>query len=254
MDKTISMTQLAKLFQNTHSSDLKNYNNFTQKNIVNAQKPQNGGQGYQFDYEMLNQNYLANQKAAAPMKPIAGTFVGENEKALDPWQPSVPINPADTEKIVSDLMEMGMHFGGSRQMLGDMDYGTERDWDFNFQLNTKKSVSLFQTTKYVWPNEEVGAYVEEHFYHAKESYESKDVTGYYKHRVYPHITLIGRRDLAKYKKVWDSITPEFHHKWLWKSAPHRPQDGASVSKHKEAISKWFDSMLKMTLAEKEDCM
>lgn len=81
MDKTIGLTKLAQLFQNTYSLAPKNYGGAAQGGLVKAQNIKNVGQGYQFNNEILNADFYANQKAVGPMKQITGTFIGENEKA-----------------------------------------------------------------------------------------------------------------------------------------------------------------------------
>lgn len=130
------------------------------------------------------------------------------------------------EKIVTKLESLGAFLGGSREKLKDRDFSTERDWDFDVQ--NEKTIEEFNWTATIQKTTPLSNYINAEFFNAAfeetEGYDNpfnkdQDFVGYYKHYLFPHITIIVRENLSRYVKMWEKIDLEFWKTFLWKSNP-----------------------------------
>lgn len=165
------------------------------------------------------------------------------------------------EEVVTKLLSMGAYLGGSRQKLQDFDYSSPRDWDFNIQHFVPEN--LFDN----YP--EVNDYVFENFQYIHNSdYDDtnkmddiKDTQfiEYYKHRLFPHITVVVRKNLALYKKVFDAIPFKYWKAFMWKSEPGLGKLSEEArTDYKIFIRAQFDMLFavaeQLKPLTKEDCM
>lgn len=116
---------------------------------------------------------------------------------------------------------------------GELDFSNVGDWDFSinytkFDTELKKFLVGLGFEK-----------VTNFDYH-------QDCTLYslYKHKEFK-IDVCFRFEFETFKRIWERTTPEFFHKYLWKSTPHRPQDAASVEAHKDFINDWIENALEL---------
>lgn len=126
--------------------------------------------------------------------------------------------PSSTVKdVVEKLQSLGAFLGGSREKLKDFDYSSDRDWDFNAQ-----------SPKDWWSSDPLMNYILHNFkemptgegYEGNTFLDDPQFVAYFKHLDYPHITVIVRKDLEAYKKMWKAIPKWYWEHYLWKSAPH----------------------------------
>ena len=112
-----------------------------------------------------------------------------------------------------------------------LDFSTVDDWDFSFS----------QTDLVPWI-ESLGFVRQEIGRDHMDVYSDVTFVGLWKHPDYK-IDIVQRTNYDKYKKVWESTDPDFYHKYLWKSAPHRSRDQEEIGKHKVFIRDWLNDQI-----------
>lgn len=136
-------------------------------------------------------------------------------------------NEEQTNEIqhIIDYMtkDLGMYLFGSRSMLEDMDYSSERDWDFVGQCDKDWGPKGWGPA-YNWIKGEfiLPYFVKSTGYNRKhKAYGGGDLDyrGVVKHKVYPHITIVLRNEADIYKHMWDGLDKEYWMTYLWKSNP-----------------------------------
>ena len=133
------------------------------------------------------------------------------------------------QDIVETLGSYDCYLGGSRQMLRDWNYSSRRDWDFNVPF-MNAYVLDDENAGWARPDEnpELAEYLRENFTMQQApdgdfsdyAIDSQFVS-YWKHNVFPHITIIVRYNLPLYKRAWKSLGYELWHDYTWKSSLQR---------------------------------
>jgi hypothetical protein len=153
--------------------------------------------------------------------------------------------PPKVDDLVVELKEK-LFFCGSRSFaekkipwLDDhLDFSNVDDWDFSF--NTKDNRAIVPYLKNLgFVKQEIGP---EHL----DMYSDRTFGYLYKHPDYK-IDIVERFMFHQYKMVWESASAEFYYNYLWKSAPHRPQDQESIRQHKVFIRDWLNNAVGMFL-------
>lgn len=116
--------------------------------------------------------------------------------------------------VYDNMSRIGLYLGGSRSKLGNMDAASGTDWDWNAPDWGDMSWEQIR-------------YLNANFYDVytttdkRPAYADDLFVGYLKHRKYPHITVVLRRDLDLYRKVFGGIPLDFWAEYLWKSNPNK---------------------------------
>lgn len=150
--------------------------------------------------------------------------------------------PPKLEEVVEELKRITF-FCGSRWFKernqglfgGDLDFSTVDDWDFSY---SRENYSVEATLA------ELGFKRQTITGEHMEMYGDNSFSCLWKHPDYK-IDVVGRFDFDQYKKVWTNVYPEFYHKYLWKSAPHRVQDQEAIREHKVFIRDWLNQAMRI---------
>ena len=153
--------------------------------------------------------------------------------------------PPKVDDLVAELKEK-LFFCGSRSFAeknilwvdGHLDFSNVDDWDFSFDTNDSHFFKGY-LNKLGFVKQEIGP---EHL----EVYSDRTFVGLYKHPDYK-IDIVERFLFEQYKKIWTNTSAEFYYNYLWKSAPHRPQDQESIGQHKVFIRDWLNNAIGMLL-------
>jgi hypothetical protein len=160
----------------------------------------------------------------------------------------------DVKRITDEMLSLGMFLSGSREKLKDRDYTTFRDWDFHaqwaeehnpFEPPTSKTVEYVYENFIVQENEEAVQYKDKFF------------ISYWKHKTYPHITIIMNSNLTLYQKMWNKLPKQYWHNYLWKSNPSRVnelKDPNALRAFKQRSRDTFNMLYEMVELEYGDCM
>lgn len=165
-----------------------------------------------------------------------------NTKAKAPWNNPTPTSrhfspeeAKEIKRIVLDLKERGFFLGGSRDKLNDRySFDSIRDWDFNSPYFGKyvqivEGLENLDFKTGFYGDKEVGEYVVENF--DKMPRPTNEYTidnmflGYWKHKVYPHITVIERYNLPLYIRAWECLDINLWGNYIWKSRPELLEKG-----------------------------
>lgn len=147
--------------------------------------------------------------------------------------------PPKVDDLVVELKEK-LFFCGSRSFAekkipwvdDPLDFSNVDDWDFSFDTQDNRTIVPY-LTNLGFVRQEIGP---EHL----EVYSDRTFVCLYKHPDYK-IDIVERFFFKEYKKVWESTSAEFYYNYLWKSAPHRPQDQESIGQHKVFIRDWLNN-------------
>lgn len=145
-----------------------------------------------------------------------------------------------TENLVKILREdLKLYFGGSRRFKEKAfifdchppeDYTNVDDWDFSYDFSSTKVEPRLLDLGFV--RQEIGL-------HNADMYSDVSFASLWKHPDHK-IDVVGRNHFHTYRKLFDSIPADFYYNYLWKSAPHRPQDAESVRDHKVFIKDFIN--------------
>ena len=152
---------------------------------------------------------------------------------------------------VIDYMRNYFYLGGSRNKLQDFDITTNRDWDFqcpqfefmnNYDQDWVRECFEKETPK---PPVEVIRDSQGITWQIAEMVESEPYTdvlfaGLWKHKLYPQITLIERKDLELYRKVFEFMDTNYWKQFMWKSNPDQ-----TFVLSKEARTKVFNDLYRV---------
>ena len=122
-------------------------------------------------------------------------------------------------------MQKYFYLGGSRNKLQDFDLASDRDWDFNC-----RRYDLLPAVDQEWIRECFNKQDEPvvitfpgmlrfEIMQSNSEYKDTQFAGYWKHKIYPQVTLIERHDLALYMEAFEDIDLDYWKSKLWKSNP-----------------------------------
>jgi hypothetical protein len=149
---------------------------------------------------------------------------------------------ADLKRVIKKMREgfyPSFYLGGSRKKAPGGGYAIldrSVDWDWNVDIkNTPWLDNIPLQNPLVFTP--IQQFIAEEFEWVEKDWKYTDnqFAGLYRHRLFPHITLIVRRDLDLYKRVFDKIPKAYWQSYFWKSNPETKER----MKDKEYKKEWY---------------
>jgi hypothetical protein len=123
---------------------------------------------------------------------------------------------ARIQQIINEINQWSgqIFLAGSRFMRRIYVANINTDWDYNISINDDPSRKGVDT--------ELSKYILSNFnWDTANSYSGDQMfVNLFKHREFPHITIISRYDFRLYERVFRSIPYAYWERYLWKSSPH----------------------------------